>query len=158
MRNRARGLVTISAVLAVALASAFTAGAVASTKPKTAKDSGTSYVSIVHQQGKVLYAAGYSFDKRFGQVAVTYVTTVTPGKTGTVNVVAKRVTLYTATGTLYGTATAVQNIATGAVTLGKLSLTHGTGALEGHSFTGALAGSYNSKSGVYTFHYAGVLK
>src|SRR5947209_20602661 len=112
MRMRARSLLGATAVTALALSSFGTA--IAAAKP--VKETGTSYVSVVRQSGKTEYAAGYTFDSLRGQIAVSYVTSVGPGGTGTVNVVGKRVTIWTPTGSLYGTGTATQNLATGAVT------------------------------------------
>lgn len=148
------------AVAATALAAVggFTAIASGKAAPKGKADSGTSYVSVVHVVGKTEYAAGYTFDKKFGQTAVTYVTSISPGTTGTINITVKRVVEYTPTGTLYGTAKAVQNLATGNVTGGKLLLTHGTGAQKGHSFLATFTGTYDPKSGVYTFHYKGLYR
>jgi hypothetical protein len=156
MKNRAGLFVGIGSVLSIGLIATLMASA--SAKPAGIKDHGTSYVSIVHQKGKILYAAGYVFDKHFGRVANTYVTTVTPGTTGTVIVTVIPVTLYTAKGSLFGTGKAVQNLATGAVTNGKLNLTHGTGGLKGHSFRGTVAGAFDSTTGVYTFMYSGIYK
>ncbi len=157
MKRNARTLAALVSVLAIGLIAAV-AIAGAATKSKGVKDSGTSYVSIVHQKGKVLDAAGYSFDKKFGQIASTYQTKVTAGKTGTINIVVPRVTDWTPKGSLWGTATATQNLATGAVTNGKLNLNHGTGLLKGHSFKGTFTGTFDSKTSVYTFKYKGTLK
>jgi hypothetical protein len=151
---RVRSLLAATALIALALSSVATA--IATAKP--VKETGTSYVSVVRQSGKTEYAAGYSFDSLRGQVGVTYLTTVTTGKTGTITVVGKRVTIWTPTGSLWGTGTATQNLATGAVTNGKLKLTHGTGALKGHSFVGTFKGSFNATSRVFTFHYAGTYR
>jgi hypothetical protein len=157
MRTPLRSLLVTVGVLAVSGLS-LVAGAGAATSARSVKDSGTSYVSIVHQKGKLLYAGGYSFDKKFGQNAITFQVTATNGTTGNVDITAKRVTFYTPTGTLYGTASAVQNLATGSVTAGKLNLTHGTGAQAGHTFKGTFAGTFDTKSAVYTFHYTGTYK
>jgi hypothetical protein len=153
-----RGRLAAVAAVAVAALGGFAAIATGKTASRGKPDSGTSYVSIVHAAGKTQYAAGYTFDKRFGQTAVTYVTSIGPGGTGTVTVIGKRVTLYTRNGSLYGTGSAVENLLTGAVTKGKLKLTHGTGAQKGHSFSGTFAGSYDAKARVYTFHYKGTYK
>ena len=156
MGNRLRAAAALAAACAVALVAVLVNAAGAATKGK--QDSGTSYAGVVYQKGKTLYAAGYSFDKLFGQIAVTYVTTVAAGTTGTIKVNASPVTQYTANGTLVGTASAVQNLATGAVSDGKLNLTRGTGGQKGHSFTGTFSGAYDSSTHVYTFHYQGTYK
>jgi hypothetical protein len=154
MTKGARSFATIASILTIGLLSAFVAGAGAKTTAK--KDSGTAYASIVHISGNNEYVAGYTFDKLFGRTATTYVTTASPGATGTIKVTGKRVTLYTAKGTLWGTGSATQNTATGAITGGKLNLNHGTGALKGHTFKGTFTGSF--ASGVYTFNYKGTYR
>jgi hypothetical protein len=155
MTKSARSIATIASILTIGLLSAFVVGAGAKTAAK--KDSGTAYASIVHTSGSTQYVAGYTIDKLFGRTATTYVTSLTAGATGTIKVTAKRVTLYTPKGTLWGTGSATQNVATGAITGGKLNLTHGTGALTGHTFKGTFTGSRNSTSGVITFKYKGLL-
>jgi hypothetical protein len=157
MTKGARSFATIMSILTIGLLSAFVAGAGAkTTKVVKKKDSGTAYASIVHTSGSTEYVAGYTFDKLFGRTATTYVTTLSPGTTGTVKVTAKRVTLYTATGTLWGTGVATENLATGAITGGKLILTHATGAQKGHTFKGTFTGSTDPKTGVFTFNYKGI--
>jgi hypothetical protein len=155
MTKSARSIATIATILTIGLLSAFVVGAGAKTAAK--KDSGTAYASIVHTSGNTQEIAGYTIDKLFGRTATTYLTSVHSGATGTINVIAQRVTLYTPKGTLWGTGKATQNLATGAITGGKLNLTHGTGALTGHTFKGTFTGSRNATSGVYTFNYKGLL-
>jgi hypothetical protein len=154
MTKGARSFATIVSILTIGLLSAFVAGAGAKTTKK--KDSGTAYAAIVHTSGSTEYVAGYTIDKLFGRTATTYVTTVSAGATGTIKVTATRVTLYTPKGTLFGTGAANQNLATGAITGGKLNLTHGTGALKGHTFKGTFTGNHNATTGVYTFNYKGL--
>jgi hypothetical protein len=154
MTKGARSLATIASILTIGLLSAFVAGAGAKTTGK--KDSGTVYASVVHTAGSTEYVAGYTFDKLFGRTATTYVTSVSPGATGSINVTGKRVTLYTAKGTLWGSGSATQNTVTGAITGGKLNLSHGTGALKGHTFKGTFTGTF--AGGVYTFHYKGLYR
>jgi hypothetical protein len=156
MTKGARSFATIASILTIGLLSAFVAGAGAKTTKVTKKDSGTAYAAIVHTSGKTQYIAGYTVDKLFGRTATTYLTTVSTGSTGTLNVTAKRVTLYTPTGTLFGTATATENLATGALTNGKLLLTHGTGAQKGHSFKGTFTGNGDIAKGLFTFNYKGI--
>jgi hypothetical protein len=150
----------LAAVTATAVVALGGFAAIASGKPasKGKADSGTSYVSIVTHRGKTEYAAGYSFDKLLGHTAVTYNATIAAGKTGTIDVTAKPVTEYTPTGSLYGSVTAVENLATGAVTDGKLKLTRGTGGQKGHSFIATITGNYDAKSGIFTFHYKGIYR
>ena len=156
MGNRVKTALALAGAGAVAAVSLLATSAGAATQGK--KDSGTTYAAVVHQKGSTLYAAGYSTDKLFGQSAVTYVTTVAAGATGTLKVTAKPVIEYSAAGSLVGSATATQNLVTGAITNGKLTLTRGTGGLKGHSFVGTFTGTYNAKTGVYTFHYTGTYK
>jgi hypothetical protein len=158
MTKRARSFATIASILTIGLLSAFVAGAGATTTPVKKHDSGTAYASIVHTSGSTEYVAGYTFDKLFGRTATTYVTTAAPGATGTVTVTGKRVTLYTPKGTLFGSGSATQSLATGAITGGKLNLTHATGALKGHTFKGTFTGNFNAQTGVYTFNYKGIYR
>ena len=153
MTKGARSFATIVSILTIGLLSAFVAGAGAKTTKK--KDSGTAYAAIVHTSGSTQDIAGYTVDKLFGRTATTYLTTVSNATTGTLNVTAKRVTLYTPTGTLFGTATATENVVTGAITNGKLLLTHGTGAQKGHSFKGTFTGNGDLAKGSFTFNYKG---
>ncbi|MEA2210348.1 MAG: hypothetical protein QOF83_296 [Solirubrobacteraceae bacterium] len=155
MTKGARLFAIIASILTIGLLSAFVAGAGAKTT-KGKKDSGTSYAAVVRTVGSKEYVAGYTLDKLFGHAATTYVTTLTSGKTGTVKVTGKPVTLYTAKGTLSGTGTATLNLATGAITGGKLVLTKGTGGLKGHSFKGTFTGTSNIAMGLFTFHYTGI--
>jgi hypothetical protein len=156
MRKRGRSFAVVGSMLTIGVVSALAVDAGA--KSSGVKDSGTLYVAIVHQSGKTLYAAGYAFDKRFGQIAATYVTTISGGANGNINVTANPVTEYTRTGSLFGKVTAVQNVTTGAVTNGKINLNHGTGQQKGHTFTGTFSGTYDSKHMVYTFKYSGTYK
>jgi hypothetical protein len=155
MTKATRSFATIASILTIGLLSAFVAGAGAKTTAKK-KDSGTAYASIVHTAGSTEYVAGYTFDKLFGRTATTYVTSASAGAAGTVKVTARRVTLYTAKGSLWGTGSATQNLVTGAITNGKLNLIHGTGGLKGHTFKGTFTG--NLTSGVYTFNYKGTYR
>jgi hypothetical protein len=159
MRRGARSFAVLVSIVVIGSISAFAASAGAKPSTKGKKDSGTAYVSIVHTVGSTEYAAGYTFDKLFGQTATTYVTSVRNGPaTGTVVVTVKRLTLYTSTGTLYGTGSAVENLATGDVTDGKIDVTHGTGAQKGHTFIGTLTGSEDAKTAIFTFNYTGTYK
>jgi hypothetical protein len=155
MTKGARSFATIASILTIGLLSAFVAGAGAKTTAGK-KDSGTAYASISRQVGKTEYVAGFNTDKLFGKGATTYVTTVTTGTTGTAQVSAKPVTLYTSKGSMTGVGTATLNLATGAITGGKLVLTKGTGALKGHSFKGTFTGTSNIAKGQFVFHYKGV--
>ena len=157
MTKGARSFATIASILTIGLLAAFVAGAGATTAGK--KDSGTAYASVVHTSGTTEFVAGYTFDKLFGRTATTYVTSVRPaGTPGTVTVTARKVTLYTPTGSLVGTGSALDNGITGAITQGKLNLTKGTGAQKGHSFKGTFTGSYDAKSGIFTFNYKGLYR
>ena len=157
MTKSARSLATLASILTIGLLSAFVAGAGATTAAGK-KDSGTAYASIVHTAGGKEYVAGYTIDKLFGRTATTYVTTASSGGGTAVKVTAQRVTLYTPKGTLWGTGSATQDAITGAITAGKLNLTHGTGALKGHTFKGTFTGNYAGTSHVYTFNYKGTLR
>jgi hypothetical protein len=156
MTKGARSFAAIVSILTIGLTAAFVAGAGAKTTGK--KDSGTSYAAIDRTVGKTEYVSGYTLDKLFGKIAATYVTTVTTGTNGTTTVTGKNVTLFTAKGSLTGTGTATLNLATGAISNGKLVLTHGTGGLKGHSFKGTFTGTSNLAKGTFTFHYKGTYR
>lgn len=157
MNKGARSFATIASILTIGLLSAFVAGAGA--KTNTAKnDSGTAYAAITRTVGNKEYVAGFTTDKLFGNAATTYVTTVTTGTTGAAKVTAKPVTLFTSKGSLTGVGTATLNLATGAITNGKLILTKGTGALKGHSFKGTFTGTSNIAKGTFVFHYKGLYR
>jgi len=155
-RTLAAGAGLLGATTAIAVG----APAIAATGNGRA-DSGTAYISIVHQQGSSLYAAGYNVDKLFGATAVTYVVAVGPSTPGTFKIKAKAVTLYTRDGALTGTGSATQfTTPSGAETVrdGKLSLTHGTGGQAHHTVTATFSGTYDPKAGAYTFHYKGIYR
>ena len=154
MTKGARSFATIASILTIGLLSAFVAGAGAKTTAK--KDSGTVYAAITRTVGGKEYVAGFSTDKLFGKTATTYITTVRTGTTGTAKVTGKPVTLYTSKGTMTGVGTATLNLATGAITGGKLVFTTGTGALKGHSFKGTFTGTSNIAKGTFVFHYKGL--
>jgi hypothetical protein len=158
MKKSARSFTVIVSILAIGLVAAFAATAGAKTKAKAKKDSGTAYVHVVKQNGSTEYAAGYTYDKLFGTTATTYVTSIQTGTSGTVTVVAHKVTLYTPKGSFVGTGTASDNLTTGAITGGKLNLNKGTGAEKGHTFKGTFTGSYNATTGVFVFNYKGTVK
>jgi hypothetical protein len=149
-------LATLASILTIGLLSAFVAGAGAASTAK--KDSGTSYAAIDRTVGKTEFVSGYTVDKLFGKIAATYVTTVNTGTNGTTTVTGKHVTLFTSKGSLSGTATATLNLATGAISNGKLVLTHGTGGLKGHSFKGTFTGTSQLGKGLITFHYKGLYR
>lgn len=158
MKHVARSVTAIASVIAVGLISVFVASAGARTKAPARHDSGTAYANIVAKNSSTEYAAGYTFDKLFGQTATTYRLAFASGtSTGTLTVNAKRVTLYTPTGSLVGTGSAQENFSTGAITHGKLDLTRGTGGQRGHRFVGTFTGSL-AKSGVITFNYKGTYR
>jgi hypothetical protein len=122
-------------------------------------DSGTSYVAITHQAGKIEFSAGNNVDKVLGRSAVTYALQVLPSsKAATYTVSAKQVTLYTRNGSLSGTATATLVVAgdgTATVKNGKLKLTSGAGAQAGHRLIATFHGTGNIGKGTYKFQYAG---
>jgi hypothetical protein len=148
---------TMGAVFLAACAFVAISAAGVGAKSKSRADSGTAYISIVHQSGQLEYAAGYNVDKLFGATGVTYVVSVGVSKPGVYLIKAKTVTLYTADGALTGTGSATQTITPTAVTVtnGKLSLTHGSGGQKGHSMIATFTGTYDPKTSVYTFHYKG---
>jgi hypothetical protein len=161
MRRGARSLTVLVSIVAIALIAVFAAGAGAKTKGKHHKgkpDSGVAYVRVDRIVGSTQYAAGVTQDKLFHSTATTYQAKVVPGNTGTVKVSAKKVTLYTATGSLIGSATVTDNITTGQLSNGKITLTKGTGGQKGHTLKGVVTGNYNSGTQVFTFKYKGTYR
>lgn len=136
-----------------------TTGAVAS-KSKGKADKGVAYFSVVHTANGLEYAAGEGTDKVLGNAAATYTIKAGAGAPGTVKVTIKKVTLYTGTGSLVGTASATLTI-TGtseAITDGKLKLTKGFGSLKGHSLIATYTGTGNATTNQYKINYTGTYK
>jgi hypothetical protein len=137
-----------------------TGAAFAASKAK--QTHGVAYVGVTHTENnnKDLYVSGDFNDNVLGRGAIVYVTNVTSGtQTGTYNVNAKRVTIYTTKGTLTGTGGGLETIhqdGTSDVTNGKFNLTKGTGTYKGHTFKGTFSGPL--KSGVFTFTYNATYK
>jgi len=123
------------------------------------KTSGVAYVSPTHAVGQDSYVSGDIKDKILGDGAIVYRVKVTPGtEEGTFRIKARKVTIYTAKGSLSGTGEATQTIAGETVTVsaGSFTLTKGTGDLKGHRLTGEFAG--DQKDGVYKFAYTGTYR
>jgi hypothetical protein len=117
---------------------------------------GTSYISIVHQQGKWLYGAGYSVDKLFGTSTALYVVAIGPEGPGAFFFRARRATIFTRDGSVSGTGSATEVVLPSGdsrIKNGKLSLTHGSGGLAGHRLTATFTGSYSAKTKIIIFHY-----
>jgi hypothetical protein len=124
-------------------------------------DSGTGYFSITHDAGSLEYTAGNVNDKVFGTSAITYDLKLAPGKTGSLNIKATKVVLYTAKGSLSGTATATINnlsATTQTITNGKLTLDKGQGALKGDNLTAKFSGTANITKNQFVFKYKGLLQ
>jgi hypothetical protein len=126
--------------------------------PRAKADHGYAYFSITHSQGGYQYAAGQGGDKVLGSVAFTYRVKLAPGKTGTIDLRVTPVTLYAWNGTLSGTATAVEDLATGAITDGRISLTRGTGGERGHVFKGTFAGRADLAANQFEYTYKGIYR
>lgn len=139
------------------LATALLAAAVPTTALGAAarKTSGVVYASVTHAEGSDLYVSGDFKDKLLGRGGIVYITRVSAGPTqGSFLVKARKITIYTTTGSLSGTGSATQTIAGDSVTVsgGKFTLTKGTGKLRGHTLKGTFAGTQTS--GVYKFDYS----
>ncbi len=144
------------AALAVAAVSTATVGA----KSAGRADSGTVYFAPTHQVGSLGFYAGDTTDKVTGPGAAVYqLKVLTTTKPGTLAVDIKKVTTYTATGSLIGTATAKLTIldakGNATVTDGLLKLTHGSGGEAGHSLIGKFSGKGNINTGQYKITYTG---
>ena len=122
--------------------------------------SGVVYAGVTHAEGSTLYVAGDFKDKLLGRGALVYLTRAESSPTpGSILVNARRVVLYTTRGSMIGTAQATQTFnpdGTATLTDGSFNFTKGTGAYEGHKFSGTLDGTYDGY--VYTFHYKGVYR
>ena len=111
----------------VALIAASGAVAGAKARPRSKADHGTAAVATTPQtSGTTQYVAGFDSDAILGHAAVTYVIKAIPTSAkGTFSLVAHKVDLYTGTGELTGTATAMLTASAGGlatVTSGLLSL------------------------------------
>jgi hypothetical protein len=166
-RRTRRSIAAITALLAASALIVLSAGSVGA-KSAGRVDTATAYVAITHTVGSganaVNYAAGNLTDKILGDGAVTYKLKVLANPSGTIHVNATKVAVFTSTGSLTGTASGTLTITntpkTGDATLsnGKVTLTHGTGAQKGHSFTGTFQGTGNVSSGIYKFTEKGTYK
>jgi hypothetical protein len=150
-------IVALVAILAVAVSgTALAAGG------KAKKTSGTVWAGVTHQEGSTLFVGGDIKDKVLGRGAIVYQTTVSANSSGEILIKAKKITIYTDTGTLTGTGSGTQvngddaNSTPTVVKDGEFNLTKGTGSLKGHSLKGTFDGPY--KDGIYTFSYKGTLK
>jgi hypothetical protein len=124
-------------------------------------DHGTSFVAVTHQIGSTYIAAGDTTDNVIGKGAVVYTITAGTGtKPGTIKITAKRVTVFSSTGSLFGTAAGTETtLASGAVTLtGKLNLNHGTGGQKGHRLVDTFTGTGKTPLGPFVFHTKGTYK
>lgn len=130
-------------------------------KPKGRADTATAWAAITHVVKGIEIADGDYADKILGHGVVEYRLKVIPaGSTGTFKVTSKPVVLYTATGSLSGSATATVVIVGTKETIskGKLSLTKGTGSLKGHSFTGTFTGTGDLVANQLVFHDKGIYR
>jgi hypothetical protein len=156
-RRRPIAIATLLVALGLTVVGVATVGA----KSSGRTDRGAAYVAVTHQVGSTYYAAGNSTDKILGNGAVTYAIAAGTGtKPGTIKITANRVTLFSSTGSLFGTASGTETTSTsGAVTLtGKLNLTHGTGGQKGHSFIGTFTGTGKTALGPFVFHTKGTYR
>ena len=144
--------------LAAALLALLVSGVALGAAPR--KGSGVVYASVTHAEGKDLYVSGDFTDKILGRGAIVYITNVSNGpQQGSVLVKAKKITIYTARGTLTGTGSATQTTAADnkvTVSDGQFSLTKGTGDLKGRTYTGTFSG--DQTNGVYKFTYTGTYR
>ena len=150
-----------AAATLVAVALSATGVATVGAKSSGRADTGTAYVAVTHQVGKVYVAAGATTDKVLGSGAVVYDISASTGTTsGTLKITSKKVTEFSSTGSLSGTAAGTEVIGSGgAVTVkGTLKLAHGAGGQAGHSFVGTFTGTGKSATGPFVFHLKGIYK
>ncbi len=155
MTGRTRAGAAVAASVAVSGLLAVGAAAVAARSTGRA-DSGTIYAATTHTSGGYTFAAGQGTDKLFGPITITYrIKAIPTGTTGTLKLTIKPVIEYTATGSILGSATATLTLGpNGAETIsnGKFSLTHGAGALRGHTIKGTFTGIGNSTANMLVIH------
>ena len=155
MTGRTRAGAALAASVAVSGLLAVGAAAVAAPSAGRA-DRGTIYAATTHTSGGYSFAAGQGTDKLFGPIAITYrIKAIPAGTTGTLNLTIKPVIEYTATGSILGSGTATLTLGpNGAETIsnGKFSLTHGVGALRGHTIKGTFTGTGNSTANMLVIH------
>jgi hypothetical protein len=159
MIRRSRWIATAAvAPLAVAVL-ASGAGAKTGAPASVKNDSGIAYFSVVHTSGSSEIAAGTIQDKVLGAGALTYVLKVTNGASGTFKVTAKKVILYSAKGSLSGTATATVATSgnTQTITNGKLNLSHGQGSLKGDQLVATFTGTADLSKNLLQYKYKGTL-
>lgn len=117
--------------------------------------SGVLHIAVVNTVHGVNYAAGYANDRLLGSVAATYVIRATSNASGSIKVVAKKVTFYMSNGSISGTGSATQTTKghTQVITNGVFRLTQGRGGQAGHSLVGTFSGAFSAKQGAYEFRY-----
>ena len=134
--------------------------ALGATAGKARKTTGVIHAGVTHSEAADVYVAGDLKDKLLGRGAIVYITRVSPGPdVGSVQIKARKITIYTTKGSLSGTGQATQtNMADGkaSVTDGTFRLRKGTGRLKGHRLSGTFSGAF--ADGVYTFNYKGTLR
>ena len=148
---------TVAALACAGLATTAGARTAGGTDPH---DSGTSWFSVTHTVNGVEHAAGQASDKVFGNTAITYLLKTVPTTPGTLAITSNSVTLYTAKGSLSGTATATLTInpsGVDTITGGKLKLAKGTGALKGDKLSATFSGTGNPTANQYQITYTGKL-
>lgn len=126
-------------------------------------DSGTVFFAPTHSVGTLGYYAGDSTDKITGAGAIVYqLKLIKTTKPGTLNIDVKKVTSYSATGSLIGTATAkltiVNNKGDATLTDGVVKFTRGTGGQAGHTLAARFAGKGNINVGAYKLNYTGTYR
>jgi len=139
------------------------AGAVgAKEKPHRARvkpDSGIAYLGITRiSSSGIEYAAGNDYDRFLGTGASTFAIKARADNTG-IHVTAEPMVLYSAAGSLTGTATGKASVtASGETLAGNFALTHGRGAQRGHSFTGTFTAVSDKTLRFFTFNYKGTYR
>ena len=137
---------------------AFGGVAVGATKGK--KTSGVAYAGVTHAEGNDLFVSGDFKDKVLGRGGIVYITNVRAGEAqGEYEVTARKITIYTAKGSLTGKGSATQVFhedGSTEVKDGVFNLNKGTGKYKGHSLKGTFAGPQTN--GVYKFTYSGTYK
>jgi hypothetical protein len=157
------GWKVVCIAVATAVVAMMSAGCGSSSSEAAVRIHGISYVAVTHTivngNKATEYAAGNNSDSLLGNGTIAFAIQAPLGEPTVIHFVANPVTLYTAAGTLTGTAQATVHISVSghvALSNGHLSLTKGTGDQVGHSIAATFTGTGKAFSARDTFQYTGV--
>ncbi len=122
-------------------------------------DSGTVRAATTHTSGQTEYVVGNVSDKVLGTAVISYAIKATSRANGSYHLDGTKVTAYTSTGSLTGTASATLTITTSSnkITNGTIKLTKGFGSLKNDTLTATFTGTDNVAANQLTLTYKGKL-